>query len=165
MSIERPETDDEGIERDSGDSDDDRISTRAFNFDSILETCTRRLGSSASANPNHNHHMNCNGTSASSNANNNAGGSPTADAHYKAVCRALVAEALELSTFLQKVAQGTQQLRISSSFGISQSGYSHTVGPVLDHDPDLDKLNFTDWSTLPTVTTNQINCNTLSNLR
>ena len=36
-SAERPETDDEGIERDSGDSDDDRISSRAFNFDSILD--------------------------------------------------------------------------------------------------------------------------------
>lgn len=36
-NAERPETDDEGIERDSGDSDDDRMGNRAFNFESILE--------------------------------------------------------------------------------------------------------------------------------
>lgn len=37
-NAERPETDDEGIERDSGDSDDDRMgNSRTFNFESILE--------------------------------------------------------------------------------------------------------------------------------
>ena len=36
-TAERPETDDEGIERDSGDSDDDRNSSRAVNFNGILE--------------------------------------------------------------------------------------------------------------------------------
>ncbi|KAH9362165.1 hypothetical protein HPB48_002143 [Haemaphysalis longicornis] len=33
-----------------------------------------------------------------------------ADMHYKAVCRALVAEALELSTFLQKISSGTKAM-------------------------------------------------------
>lgn len=33
-----------------------------------------------------------------------------AEPHYKAVCRALVAEVLELSTFLAHVSQGTKEL-------------------------------------------------------
>lgn len=41
------------------------------------------------------------------------GGSQEADSHYKAVCRALVAEALELSTFLENV--GTGQLSKEST--------------------------------------------------
>lgn len=41
-SAERSETDDEGIERDSGDSDDDSKggTTRAFNFDAVLAVRT-----------------------------------------------------------------------------------------------------------------------------
>lgn len=38
-----------------------------------------------------------------------------ADAHYKAVCRALVAEALELSKFLEKIAEGTH---VSGTYSI-----------------------------------------------
>lgn len=52
-----------------------------------------------------------------------------ADAHYRAVCRALVAEALELSSFLEKVSQGTQELRAKAEA----------------ESTDLDKLQFTDW--------------------
>ncbi|CAH1396260.1 unnamed protein product [Nezara viridula] len=55
------------------------------------------------------------------------GGAQEADSHYKAVCRALVAEALELSTFLENV--GTGQLRQKTT----------------EH---LDNLNFTDWARL-----------------
>lgn len=32
----------------------------------------------------------------------------SADQHYKAVCRALVAETLELSTFLDQISKGTK---------------------------------------------------------
>ena len=32
----------------------------------------------------------------------------SADSHYKAVCRALIAETLELSTFLDQIAKGTK---------------------------------------------------------
>jgi len=61
------------------------------------------------------------------------------EAHYRAVCRALVAEALELASFLERVSQGTQSL------------------PCVQVDPDtchdLDQLKFTDWvSTFPRVT-------------
>lgn len=51
-----------------------------------------------------------------------------AEAHYKAVVRALVAEAIELSTFLEKVAQGTISLPSSST------------------NSNLDELKFTDWA-------------------
>ena len=51
-----------------------------------------------------------------------------ADTHYRAVCRALVAEALELSSFLEKVSQGTQELRAKA-----------------EASTDLDKLQFADW--------------------
>lgn len=50
------------------------------------------------------------------------------EAHYKAVVRALVAEAIELSTFLEKVAQGTICLPSSST------------------SLNLDELKFTDWA-------------------
>lgn len=52
-----------------------------------------------------------------------------ADAHYRAVCRALVAEALELSSFLEKVSQGTEELRAKAEAAST----------------DLDKLQFSDW--------------------
>lgn len=52
-----------------------------------------------------------------------------AEMHYRAVCRALVAEALELSTFLERVSTGAGEMRL------------------LDRDAcrDLDQLNFQDW--------------------
>lgn len=54
-----------------------------------------------------------------------------ADAHYRAVCRALVAEALELSSFLQKVSEGTNDLRQKTDTIASSEA--------------LDCLNFQDW--------------------
>lgn len=67
-------------------------------------------------------------------------GKPTsqqADAHYRAVIRALVAEALELSTFLEKVSQGTNDLRTKTETTSTE----------------LDQLQFSDWvSNLTTVT-------------
>ncbi|KAF4524316.1 hypothetical protein B566_EDAN005373, partial [Ephemera danica] len=60
------------------------------------------------------------------------GGRGQAESHYRAVCRALVAEALELASFLERVSQGTQSL------------------PCVQVDPDncrdLDQLKFADWS-------------------
>lgn len=59
-------------------------------------------------------------------------GKPTsqqADAHYRAVIRALVAEALELSTFLEKVVQGTNDLRTKTE----------------TTSKELDQLQFSDW--------------------
>lgn len=59
-------------------------------------------------------------------------GKPTsqqADAHYRAVVRALVAEALELSTFLEKVSQGANELRTKTE----------------TTSKELDQLQFSDW--------------------
>lgn len=78
--------------------------------------------------------------------NNNASGGnngdkeyTAADSHYKAVCRALVAEALELSSFLEKVSQGPQQLISSSSRAISD------IASSIQPDTDLHTLHLHDW--------------------
>ncbi|KAL3243906.1 hypothetical protein MRX96_019495 [Rhipicephalus microplus] len=57
-----------------------------------------------------------------------------ADLHYKAVCRALVAEAVELSTFLQKISSGTKEFI-----------KCHRSDPDTS---DLDGLQFQDWAML-----------------
>ncbi|XP_049525853.1 protein spire homolog 1 isoform X1 [Dermacentor silvarum] len=57
-----------------------------------------------------------------------------ADLHYKAVCRALVAEAVELSTFLQKISSGTKDFI-----------KCHRSDPDTS---DLDGLQFQDWAML-----------------
>ena len=54
-----------------------------------------------------------------------------ADSHYRAVCRALVAEVQELSSFLQKVSEGTNELYIKADTVASSEA--------------LDCLNFQDW--------------------
>ncbi|XP_024080616.1 protein spire isoform X2 [Cimex lectularius] len=96
------EMDDEGIERDAGDSFEDSNQHHSSSLSLVLQECTVHLG---------------------------YGGSQEADSHYKAVCRALVTEALELSTFLENV--GTGQLRQQQE--------------APDH---LGKLNFNDWARL-----------------
>ncbi|XP_067140574.1 protein spire homolog 1-like isoform X2 [Centruroides vittatus] len=76
---------DEGIEKDS--EEDDMLLSETghekagLTLEKVLEMCMARL-----SNPHQ------------------------ADNHYKAVCRALVAEVQELSTFLEKVSQGTKEL-------------------------------------------------------
>ncbi|KAL3245897.1 hypothetical protein MRX96_058103 [Rhipicephalus microplus] len=57
-----------------------------------------------------------------------------ADLHYKAVCRALVAEAVELSTFLQKISSGTKEFI-----------KCHHSDPDTS---DIDGLQFQDWAML-----------------
>ncbi|XP_022237370.1 protein spire homolog 1-like [Limulus polyphemus] len=58
-----------------------------------------------------------------------------ADSHYKAVCRALVAEALELSSFLEKISKGTKILRESVREDVSEVR-------------TLDMLKCQDWAML-----------------
>ncbi|XP_012266116.2 protein spire isoform X1 [Athalia rosae] len=121
------ETDDEGIERDSCESEDDPLhqapdedlrhvhqgynvrntprSTEPRSLNTVLQLCTRHL----------------------------QGTSEQADTHYKAVVRALVAEALELSHFLEKVAADKQGNSSSSALG--NAGDRH-----------LDTLDFSDWT-------------------
>ncbi|XP_050520625.1 protein spire homolog 1 isoform X2 [Daktulosphaira vitifoliae] len=91
------ETDDEGIERDSAECEE-TLQNNLTTFDDVLEECSKHIGISGL-------------------------GSET---HYKAVCRALVAEALELSSFLNKLSDGSVCLRHrnSSSSELSTLDYS-----------------------------------------
>ncbi|XP_008184579.1 protein spire isoform X1 [Acyrthosiphon pisum] len=94
------ETDDEGIERDSAECEE--ISRNNFaTFDDVLEECSRHIGVSGL-------------------------GSET---HYKAVCRALVAEALELSSFLDKLSDGTVSLRHRNSTSAELSTLDYSDWP------------------------------------
>uniref|UniRef100_T1J523 KIND domain-containing protein n=1 Tax=Strigamia maritima TaxID=126957 RepID=T1J523_STRMM len=60
-----------------------------------------------------------------------------ADSHYKAVCRALVAEALELSSFLEKITQGKEELN-----------ELRRNTPDVSDGADLEALKFSDWARL-----------------
>ncbi|XP_076687048.1 spire type actin nucleation factor isoform X2 [Andrena cerasifolii] len=121
---ERPqETDDEGIERDSSDADVDEFllqkstdtyedTSLIYSLKNVMQSCTR--------------HMQTNVESA--------------EAHYKAVIRAFVAEALELSHFLDAVAADklqTSQRNAASNDGNKQSSMSVQ---------NLDTLDFIDWA-------------------
>ncbi|KAI5704619.1 hypothetical protein M8J75_007298 [Diaphorina citri] len=103
----QPETDDEGIEKDAGDACecDDDAQSLTLTFVQILEKCASHLGVKTAA---------------------------EADSQYRAVCRALVTEALELSMFLDVVqAQGTTELR------------GNTLALASSY--DLDQLKNSDW--------------------
>ncbi|XP_055710366.1 protein spire isoform X3 [Phlebotomus papatasi] len=97
------DVDDEGIERDSDDAVDGEKFTETKEMDHVLDLCSKRVSPSF---PND---------------------------HYKAVCRALATESIELRIFLQKVLQGEAEvLRIQADAETSQQ--------------ELDKLGFNDWS-------------------
>lgn len=100
MSEPHDATDDEGIERDSCDY---YPPPNHITLPQVLDICARHVS----------------GPSRQS-----------ADQHYRAVCRALVAEALELATFLERVSTG--------SLGLGDRG-----GPKECR--DLAQLNFQDW--------------------
>lgn len=102
------ETDDEGIERDSEEASEEtdgagpsKLNTQ-ISLDEIMKRCEEHLGILTKN---------------------------QVEAHYKAVIRALVAEALELSMFLLKVEQGNLLLPTN-----------RTVHP------NLTQLNFSDWA-------------------
>ncbi|KAJ8968578.1 hypothetical protein NQ314_002243 [Rhamnusium bicolor] len=97
------ETDDEGIERDSEESDEPSTSksNTQITLLEVIKRCENHLGTLTKT---------------------------QAEAHYKAVVRALVAEALELSMFLEKVAQGSISLPTNSS------------------NSNLNQLQFSDWA-------------------
>lgn len=99
------ETDDEGIERDSGDPDGDDSASRHPNhitLHKILERCEKHVGKLSKT---------------------------EAESHYRAVVKALVAEALELATFLESVASGIN----------TRNGDNST-------NTDLEQLQFADWA-------------------
>lgn len=90
------ETDDEGIEKDSSECDEARFCTH-ITFVEIIERCENHIRNLTKA---------------------------QVETHYKAVTRAMVAEALELSSFLEKVEKGTLDIPHSS----------------------VSELNFSDWA-------------------
>ncbi|RWS12147.1 hypothetical protein B4U79_07547 [Dinothrombium tinctorium] len=103
---------DEGIERDSPDDENDANSHPSrITVDDVIEMCIS--------------HLSC---------------PEQADNHYKAVCRALVAETLELSTFLEKISKGTKELRKSSVVVVNEK--------LLENNSNLDDLRVADWARL-----------------
>ncbi|XP_053202580.1 protein spire homolog 2-like [Panonychus citri] len=105
--MEDKESNDEGIERDSPEYEFGPNAIDGSNLvEQILSLCNNRLGSAEAA-----------------------------EAHYRAVCRALVAEAMELSSFLHKITSFTSELKnvnISMSGGSSHS-YPHSPSHYSHH--------------------------------
>ncbi|XP_076162134.1 spire type actin nucleation factor isoform X2 [Ptiloglossa arizonensis] len=120
---ERPqETDDEGIERDSSDADADDFLLQknndtyeerlsVYSLKDVMHLCTRHAQTIESA-----------------------------DAHYKAVIRAFVAEALELSQFLDTVE--AEKLQASQREAANNDGNKQNSMSV----QNLDTLDFIDWT-------------------
>ncbi|XP_076753537.1 spire type actin nucleation factor isoform X2 [Xylocopa sonorina] len=121
---ERPqETDDEGIERDSSDADVDEFVSQKnndtyeerssmYSLKYVMQLCTRHMQAPVES----------------------------AEAHYKAVIRAFVAEALELSQFLDTVA--ADKLQASQREAANSDNNKQTSLSV----QNLDTLDFIDWA-------------------
>ncbi|XP_064103914.1 protein spire homolog 1-like isoform X5 [Macrobrachium nipponense] len=105
---ERGETDDEGIERDSGDSEDEMDRSANFTMLEALQVCESRLTS--------------------------VGKEGGVCEHYRAVVRALVAESIDLASFLSKVAHGNKFITQNND--------------LLSSEHDLQELQCEDWARL-----------------
>ncbi|XP_063850989.1 protein spire homolog 1-like isoform X3 [Scylla paramamosain] len=105
---ERGETDDEGIERDSGDSEDELDRSANFTMAEALQVCEGRLSG--------------------------GGLEGGVSEHYRAVIRALVAEAIDLASFLQRMAQGKK--------------FPTQASDLLSSEHDLRELQCEDWARL-----------------
>ncbi|XP_063698663.1 protein spire isoform X2 [Culicoides brevitarsis] len=108
------DADDEGIEWDSEDIEEDKhFDTK--DLDHVLQLCSGRL------------------SPISSNHQARSSTNTTPDDHYKAVCRALATESLELKIFLEKVLHGdAQSLQIKAQ--------------VQESSKELGKLSFSEWA-------------------
>lgn len=104
----------------------------------IFQVCRNRLGGSPTSS-----------ISSSGSLTVNDGVS-AADNHYKAVVRALVAETLELSTFLEKVTQGTNFIRAPNAYRGHSGGGERGSNSDADN-AGLDGLHFSDWVSLLTL--------------
>ncbi|XP_045511746.1 protein spire isoform X2 [Colias croceus] len=102
----RADTDDEGIERDAEPAPRRRRRLRTFLLKDVVERCVWHCGGRG------------------------ARARDSAAAHYRAVCRALVAEALELASFLARV-----RVTAARDLGAHEDSAMH-----------LDTLHFSDWS-------------------
>ncbi|XP_014671116.1 PREDICTED: protein spire homolog 1-like [Priapulus caudatus] len=106
-ALQRAWQDDEGIEHDAASDGDD--DAPAGSFDDVARICNARL----------------------------AGADDDGAAHYKAVCRALVAESVELSTFLQRVRRN------------GASAALHEISNESELDEGcLDEICIADWAVL-----------------
>lgn len=106
-SLSKSWHDDEGIEHDASDHDESDVHTSA-SLDDVIRICSMHLSSPTEED---------------------------AGSHYKAVCRALVAESVELSTFLAKVKSGTSVL--------------HQMSKETDLDDScLEEICIKDWAVL-----------------
>ncbi|XP_068621607.1 protein spire isoform X2 [Battus philenor] len=101
----RADTDDEGIERDAEPAPRRRRHCTRFMLKDVIERCVWHCGGGR-------------------------GAREAAAAHYRAVCRALVAEALELASFLARV----------------RVGGARDMGAAEDSATHLDTLHFSDWA-------------------
>ncbi|KAG7207868.1 hypothetical protein KM043_009465 [Ampulex compressa] len=121
---DRPqETDDEGIERDSSDADVNEFLQKgsdsyedkpmSCSLKNVMQVCTRHMQSTTEY----------------------------AEMHYKAVIHAIVAEALELSQFLETVA--AEKVHASERDGSSDADGNKYSSSSLQH---LDALDFNDWA-------------------
>ena len=142
------ETDDEGIERDSGESelDDLLVQNSSGLYTNNLKFCSLQNVMHVSITR---IHKSCNFTIQDKRwcysiffnlqiCARHLGNNEQADAHYQAVIRAFVAEALELSQFLEKVAYEKQRTSFRDSVTGDATKYCDTVC-------ELDALDFTDW--------------------
>ncbi|CAG4976208.1 unnamed protein product [Parnassius apollo] len=102
----RADTDDEGIERDAEPAPRRRRQRRRFMLKDVVERCVWHCGGGGRC------------------------ARDAAAAHYRAVCRALVAEALELASFLARV----------------RVGGARDLGAAEDSATHLDTLHFSDWA-------------------
>ncbi|CAG4943308.1 unnamed protein product [Colias eurytheme] len=102
----RADTDDEGIERDAEPAPRRRRRLRTFLLKDVVERCVWHCGGRG------------------------ARARDSAAAHYRAVCRALVAEALELASFLARV-----RVTAARDLGAHEDSAMH-----------LDTLHFSDWA-------------------
>ncbi|CAL4084507.1 unnamed protein product, partial [Meganyctiphanes norvegica] len=109
---ERGETDDEGIERDSGDSEDELDRHSSFGLHDAMDLCMARITKSGET----------------------GSGDLTVQEHYRAVVRAIVAEAVDLSFFLQNVATSKRFLTHNSD--------------LLSTEGELQHLQCEDWARL-----------------
>ncbi|XP_026314563.1 protein spire isoform X2 [Hyposmocoma kahamanoa] len=110
--VGRADTDDEGIERDAEPAPRRRRRRRRFTLRDVVDRCVYHCGVGGR------------------NARDRDRDTARAAAHYRAVCRALVAEALELASFLARV-------RVS---GVRD------LGAAEDSATQLDTLKFSDWA-------------------
>ncbi|XP_013168307.1 PREDICTED: protein spire [Papilio xuthus] len=102
----RADTDDEGIERDADPAPRRTTHCRRFMLKDVIERCV----------------WHCGGVG--------RGAREAAGAHYRAVCRALLSEALELASFLARV----------------RVGGARNMGAAEDSATHLDTLHFSDWA-------------------